>query len=196
MIVTIARLKKFWHFHVPLLSMGIWLHFIIANTASATFGNSINPDDDRSVFSGNIRTAVGGTSFELNTSSKWVSSRPGGVLKKCKIWKIFRQTFARLRSFQFRKIKQPQFTLLGGWIRFLLACAGDRNLLFLEPVYSLKLGVWSGSVNGFVTSDRKFCLENLQEFFCYRQRNVSQQKIALLIVRNLYFSIATNGNVI
>lgn len=50
-------------------------------------------------------------------------------------------------------------TLLGGWMRFLLAWAGDRKRLFLEPVYSLKLGEWSGSKNGLITSDRKFCLE-------------------------------------
>lgn len=50
----------------PLFSTGIWLHFIIAITASDTFGNSIKPDEDRSVLSGNIRTAVGGTSFDIN----------------------------------------------------------------------------------------------------------------------------------
>lgn len=53
-------------------------------------------------------------------------------------------------------------TLLGGWMRFLLAWAGDKNRLFFEPVYSLKLGVWSGRLNGFVTSDKKFCFEKLQ----------------------------------
>lgn len=47
-------------------------------------------------------------------------------------------------------------------MRFLLAWAGDKNRLFFEPVNSLKLGVWSGRLNGFVTSDRKFCLENLR----------------------------------
>lgn len=53
-------------------------------------------------------------------------------------------------------------TLLGGWMRFLLAWASDRKRLFFEPVYSLKLAEWSGRLYGLVTSDRKFCLENLQ----------------------------------
>ena len=39
-----------------------------------------------------------------------------------------------------------QLTLLGGWMRFLLAWVSDRKRLFFEPVYSLKLGVWSGRV--------------------------------------------------
>lgn len=69
----------------PLFSTGIWLHFIIAITASATLGNSIKPDDDRSVFNGNIRTAVGDTSFELNIFTNCSSVRLGGVLKKCNI---------------------------------------------------------------------------------------------------------------
>lgn len=54
-------------------------------TASATLGNSIKPDDDRSVFNGNIRTAVGATSFWLNIFTSWSSDKLGGVLKKCKI---------------------------------------------------------------------------------------------------------------
>lgn len=58
--------------------------------------------------------------------------------------------------------EQQSHTLLGGWIRFLLAWAGDKNRLFFEPVYSLKLGEWSGRLNGFVTSDKKFCLEKLE----------------------------------
>lgn len=53
-------------------------------------------------------------------------------------------------------------TLLGGWIRFLQAWASDRNRLFFEPVYSLKLGLWSGRLYGFVTSERKFCFEKLK----------------------------------
>lgn len=48
-------------------------------------------------------------------------------------------------------------------MRFLLACTSDKNLLFLEPVYSLKLGLWSGRLNGLVTSDKKFCFEKLEE---------------------------------
>lgn len=55
---------------------------MMANTASATFANSIKPEDERSVFSGNMRTAVGGTSFSLNSCSSCSSARPGGVLKK------------------------------------------------------------------------------------------------------------------
>lgn len=70
---------------MPLLSIGMWLHFMIASTASATLENSIRPDDERSVFSGNMRTAVGGTSFSLNSCSSCSSARPGGVLKKCRI---------------------------------------------------------------------------------------------------------------
>jgi hypothetical protein len=48
-------------------------------------------------------------------------------------------------------------------MRFLQAWASDRNRLFLDPVYSLKLGLLSGRLNGFVTSDRKLCFEKLQE---------------------------------
>lgn len=44
------RKSKIGHLLSPLFSTGIWLHFIIAITASATFGNSIRPDDERSVF--------------------------------------------------------------------------------------------------------------------------------------------------
>lgn len=58
-------------------------------------------------------------------------------------------------------LRPIRLTLLGGWMRFLLAWAGDKKRLFFEPVNSLKLGVWSGRLKGFVTSDRKFCLENL-----------------------------------
>lgn len=65
--------------------MAVWLHFIIASTAWAMDGNSISPDDDRSVLSGNIRTADGGTSFFAKISTNWSSDRLGGVLKKCKI---------------------------------------------------------------------------------------------------------------
>lgn len=54
----------------------------MASTASATFENSIRPDDDRSVFNGNIRTAVGGTSLSLNICNNCSSAKPGGVLKK------------------------------------------------------------------------------------------------------------------
>lgn len=39
---------------------------MIAITESATLGNSINPDEDLSVFNGNIRIAIGVTSFEVN----------------------------------------------------------------------------------------------------------------------------------
>lgn len=58
---------------------------MIAMTASATFGNSIRPDDERSVFNGNMRTAVGGTSFALKIFISCSSVKLGGVLKKCKI---------------------------------------------------------------------------------------------------------------
>lgn len=61
----------------------------------------------------------------------------------------------------YRWIRSAARTLLGGWMRFLLAWAGDKNRLFFDPVYSLKLGEWSGRLNGFVTSDRKFCFEKL-----------------------------------
>lgn len=69
----------------PLFSTGIWLHFIIAITDSATLGNSIKPDDERSVFNGNMRTAVGRTSLPLNKVTNWSSVKLGGVLKKCRI---------------------------------------------------------------------------------------------------------------
>lgn len=61
---------------------------MIATTDSAMLGNSIKPDEDLSVLSGNIRTAVGKTSFELNIFTNCSSVRLGGVLKKCKIWNI------------------------------------------------------------------------------------------------------------
>lgn len=51
--------------YLPFPSMGKWLHFMIATTASAMFGNSISPDDERSVFNGKRRTEVAGTSFIL-----------------------------------------------------------------------------------------------------------------------------------
>lgn len=126
---------------IPLLSIGIWLHFMMASTASATLENSIRPDDDRSVFSGNIRTAVGGTSLSLKSCSSCSSAKPGGVLKKCRIYaKKIKEDFLayQKKDIDAEKCKR---TLLGGWMRFLLACAGDRNRLFFEPVYSLKLGL-------------------------------------------------------
>lgn len=55
---------------------------MIAITACATLENSINPDDDLSVFNGNILTPVGGHSFMLNIPISCSSVRPGGVLKK------------------------------------------------------------------------------------------------------------------
>lgn len=70
-----------------MFSTGIWLHFMIAMTDSATLGNSINPDDDRSVFKGNIRTAVREISFEVKILTSWSSFKFGGVLKKCRICK-------------------------------------------------------------------------------------------------------------
>lgn len=62
---------------------------MMASTASATLENSIRPDDDRSVFSGNIRTAVGGTSLSLNSCSNCSSASPGGVLKKWRIYEMW-----------------------------------------------------------------------------------------------------------
>lgn len=47
--------------------------------------NSIRPDDDLSVLSGNNRTDDGGTSFILKIPINCSSVNPGGVLKKCKI---------------------------------------------------------------------------------------------------------------
>lgn len=147
---------------IPLLSIGMWLHFMMASTASATLENSIRPDDDRSVFSGNIRTAVGGTSLSLKSCSSCSSAKPGGVLKKWRIYAQFPKEKKKVYHIESKILmKQCKFTLLGGWMRFLLACAGDRKRLFFEPVYSLKLGLWSGRLNGFVTSDKKFCLEKL-----------------------------------
>lgn len=58
---------------------------MIAITDSATFGNSTKPDEDLSVLRGNIRTAVGDTSFELKRFTNCSSVKLGGVLKKCKI---------------------------------------------------------------------------------------------------------------
>jgi hypothetical protein len=76
----------FWEFNfVPLASMAVWLHFMIAITAWAIDENSINPDEDLSVFNGNIRTAAGGHSFCVKISTSWSSERLGGVLKK---WRI------------------------------------------------------------------------------------------------------------
>lgn len=66
--------------------MAVWLHFMIAITAWAIDENSIKPDDDRSVFNGNILTAAGGHSFLLKSSTSWSSERLGGVLKK---WRIY-----------------------------------------------------------------------------------------------------------
>lgn len=71
----------------PLPSIGRWLHFIMANTACEMLGNSISPDDERSVFNGNKRTEVAGTSLMLKMPISWSSVKPGGVLKKCKIYK-------------------------------------------------------------------------------------------------------------
>lgn len=86
-------------------------------------------------------------------------------------------------------------TLLGGWMRFLLACTSDRNRLFLEPVYSLKLGLWSGRLNGFVTSDRKFCFEKLKKKFhlinMYEKKTTQKNYL-----RNLNFTFITDRNVI
>lgn len=73
---------------LPLLSIGMWLHFMMASTAWATLGNSMRPEEERSVFSGNIRTAVGGTSLILKIPISCSSVRPGGVLKK---WRICRR---------------------------------------------------------------------------------------------------------
>lgn len=69
----------------PLLSIAVWLHFMIASTAWAMDGNSTNPDDERSVLSGNMRIADGATSFFAKMSNNWSSARLGGVLKK---WRI------------------------------------------------------------------------------------------------------------
>lgn len=66
--------------------MAVWLHFMIAITAWAIDENSIKPDEDRSVFNGNILTAAGGHSFLLKISTSWSSERLGGVLKKCRIY--------------------------------------------------------------------------------------------------------------
>lgn len=70
---------------LPLLSIAVWLHFIIANTAWAIDGNSRRPEDERSDFSGNMRTAAGATSFCVKISTNCSSVRLGGVLKK---WRI------------------------------------------------------------------------------------------------------------
>lgn len=89
-------------------------------------------------------------------------------------------------------------TLLGGWMRFLLAWAGDRKRLFLEPVYSLKLGEWSGSKNGLMTSDRKFCFEKAicilppvptgMLFKCCTQRSTATESpICTMAVPSLVF---------
>lgn len=51
--------------------------------------NSIKPDDDLSVLSGNNLTEDGGTSLILKIPINCSSVNPGGVLKKCKIWKIY-----------------------------------------------------------------------------------------------------------
>lgn len=69
----------------PLPSIGRWLHFMIASTACEILENSISPDDERSVFKGNRRTDVAGTSLMLKIPISWSSVKPGGVLKKCKI---------------------------------------------------------------------------------------------------------------
>lgn len=71
----------------PLLSMAVWLHFMMAKTAWAIDGNSSSPDDERSDFNGNMRTAAGATSFCVKISTNCSSVRLGGVLKKCKIYR-------------------------------------------------------------------------------------------------------------
>lgn len=70
---------------LPLWSIALWLHFMMAFTARATLGNSTNPEEDRSDFSGNIRTCDGRQSLLVNAFSSWSSDIPGGVLKKCRI---------------------------------------------------------------------------------------------------------------
>lgn len=78
--------------------MAVWLHFMMASTAWATDANSSRPDDDRSDLSGNMRTAVGHTSFCRNISMSWSSVRLGGVLKKCRICRGERNVWAGGRS--------------------------------------------------------------------------------------------------
>lgn len=95
-------------------------------------------------------------------------------------------------------LERTLLTLLGGWMRFLLAWAGDKNRLFFEPVNSLKLGVWSGRLKGFVTSDRKFCLENLKKD---RDRDVlnldrPSSHYPRIHLRNLELATCTDRNVI
>lgn len=131
---------------------------MMARTACEMLGNSIRPDDERSVFKGNRRTDTAGTSLMLKMPISWSSVRPGGVLKKCKIYRDYKRNIILYNGLIWNMF--GVLTLLGGWMRFLLAWAGDRKRLFLEPVNSLKLGVWSGSKNGLITSDRKFCFEN------------------------------------
>lgn len=74
---------------IPFPSIGKWLHFIMAKTDWPMVANSIKPDDDRSVLSGNNRTEDGGTSLILKIPINCSSVNPGGVLKKCKIWKKY-----------------------------------------------------------------------------------------------------------
>lgn len=98
-------------------------------------------------------------------------------------------------------LDEVPLTLLGGCIRFLLAWAGDRKRLFFEPVYSLKLGVWSANRKGFMTSDKKFCLEKAiwilpfvptgMLFRCWTQRSTATESpictmaVPSLVLRNL-----------
>ena len=77
--------KKPSRVFVPLLSMAVWLHFMMARTAWAIDGNSSKPEEDRSDLSGNMRVFAGGTSFEVKISINCSSVRLGGVLKK---WRI------------------------------------------------------------------------------------------------------------
>lgn len=90
--------------YLLLFSSAVWLHSMIAATATPTLLNSIRPDDDRSDLSGNSLTVVG-ASMPRSTNTRFTVSsvRSGGVLKK---WTIFD----------------------GGCILFLLAIAGFKNL--------------------------------------------------------------------
>lgn len=71
--------------YLPFASIAAWLHFIIANTAAATVGNSISPDDDLSDLRGNILILDGSQSSSLKVFNNFSSVRSGGVLKK---WSI------------------------------------------------------------------------------------------------------------
>lgn len=120
---------------IPLLSIGMWLHFMMASTASATLENSIRPDDDRSVFSGNIRTAVGGTSLSLKSCSNCSSPKPGGVLKK---WRIYFRIFESKIAINIWKqgyIDKSIYLARRLNAIFACLCRGQESIVFRASVF-------------------------------------------------------------